>query len=98
MGTRPHVAVAQLAGASEPSEPSVLEWWWGRHRGRTEERPGHGAEILTAGSGGQGAWEEEPGEAAALGAAGCLGAQVTSGPLGTYRLPHSLATQQTEQQ
>lgn len=49
MGTSSHVAVAQLAGAREPSVLGL-----GVHRGWIEERPGHGAEILTAGPGGGG--------------------------------------------
>lgn len=95
MGTRPHVAVAQLAGARELSVLGLVGWG---HRGRFEERPGHGAEILTAGSGGRGAWEEELEEAGCFWSCWPPGAQVTRGPLGAYRRPHSLATQQTEQQ
>lgn len=72
---------------------SLLCWGWsqrlgGRHRGRIEERPGHGAEILTAGSRGRGALEEEePGEAGCFWSCWPPGAQVTSGPLGAYRPP-----------
>lgn len=69
MGIRPHVAVAQLAGARVPSVLGLE----GVHRGRIEERPGHGAEIFTAGSGGRGAWGRSQEKPAAFGAAGRLG-------------------------